>query len=223
MGAKILVDYRERKVAHLIMREFENVDILTLPVGDFLIVQGDQGMLIERKESNDFIASMKNNRLWEQMRRMLTDEVKEVKIIRRALVIHGLLSDSLENSGMGWNHVMGAFMEIQYKYRIPIFHAEDDAALLHFLRIAIKREKEGKNEGEIKELWSRTIPNKDMSEDDWKLYVLSSIPFVGEKMAKNLLEHFGSIEKIARANIVELKKVEGIGDKKAKKIYAIFH
>ena len=223
MGAKILVDYRERKVAHLIMREFENVDILTLPVGDFLIVQEDQGMLIERKEANDFIASMKNNRLWEQMRRMLTDEVNEVKIIRRALVIHGLLGDALENSGMGWNHVMGAFMEIQYKYGIPIFHAEDDAALLHFLRIAIKRENEGKNEGEIKELWSRAIPKKDMSEEDWKLYVLSSIPFVGEKMAKNLLEHFGSIEKIARANILELKKVEGIGDKKAKKIYAIFH
>ena len=223
MGTRLYVDYRERKVASLIIREFENVEITNLPVGDFIVEIDGKGLLIERKEAKDFIASMKNNRLWEQLRRMQVSEVMNINIIRRALLIHGILSDALEFSGIGWNNVMGAFMDIQYNYGIPIFHAEDDAALMHFLRIAIKRENEGKNEGEIKELWSRAIPKKGMSDEEWKIYVLSSLPFVGEKMAKALLEHFGSIEKIARANIVELKKVEGIGEKKAKRIYGIFH
>ncbi|HDG62488.1 MAG: ERCC4-type nuclease, partial [Thermoplasmata archaeon] len=40
---------------------------------------------------------------------------------------------------------------------------------------------------------------------------------------KNLLRHFGSIEKIAIASIEQLMMVDGIGNKKAEQIYKIFH
>ena len=218
---KIYIDYRERRIKRIL--EDYPLDIVNLPVGDYLLQFEGYGVLVERKSARDFISSMKNNRLWEQMRRMLAPEVMEIPIKRRALLIHGTFSDLLLLSGFGWNHIMGAFMEIQFKYGIPIFQAEDDESLQEFFRILIKREEEGKNEGDVEKRWMRVPPRRVMSEQEWKIYILSSLPNVGEKLAKNLLKRFGSIEKIAKANIIELKKVEGIGDKKARQIYRIFH
>jgi len=49
------------------------------------------------------------------------------------------------------------------------------------------------------------------------------LPFVGNKLAKNLLDHFGSVSSIANASVKELEEVKLIGEKKAKLIYQIFH
>ncbi len=220
---KNLVDYRERRFISIIEDIISPYEFVNLPVGDFLFIFDDYGVLVERKSAQDFLNSMKTNRLWEQMHRILAGEVMGYPIRRRLLLIHGYLEDEIELSGFGWNHIMGAFMEIQFKYGIPIFVVENDDAIREFFRILIKREMEGKNEGDIEKRWMRVPPKRQMSEEEWKIYALSSLPYIGDKLARNLLEHFGSIEKIARANIIELKKVEGIGDKKAKQIYRIFH
>ncbi|MGQ9514429.1 MAG: helix-hairpin-helix domain-containing protein, partial [Thermoproteota archaeon] len=45
----------------------------------------------------------------------------------------------------------------------------------------------------------------------------------GNAQAKILLEHFGTIEKVAMASREELQRVPGIGKKKAELIYSIFH
>ncbi|HDO19549.1 MAG TPA: hypothetical protein ENG74_02355 [Thermoplasmatales archaeon] len=42
-------------------------------------------------------------------------------------------------------------------------------------------------------------------------------------ITKNLLQHFGSIESIAKASVKDLEKVRGIGKRKAIQIYEIFH
>ncbi|HNY04554.1 MAG TPA: helix-hairpin-helix domain-containing protein, partial [Candidatus Woesebacteria bacterium] len=47
---------------------------------------------------------------------------------------------------------------------------------------------------------------------------LDSIPDIGEKNRKALLRHFRSVDKIAAADIDELMKVEGIGEKTASDI-----
>jgi ERCC4-type nuclease len=46
---------------------------------------------------------------------------------------------------------------------------------------------------------------------------------IGEVHAKKLLEHFGTISEIAQSSKNELMRVPGIGEKRAEKIYAIFH
>lgn len=52
--------------------------------------------------------------------------------------------------------------------------------------------------------------------------VLDIIPDIGEKTRKLLIKHFSSIEKISGAELNELQKVEGIGEKTALKIYNYF-
>ena len=52
---------------------------------------------------------------------------------------------------------------------------------------------------------------------------MSSLPNVGEVLARNLIDHFGSIADIANASVEELREVEGVGEKKATQIYEAFH
>ena len=52
---------------------------------------------------------------------------------------------------------------------------------------------------------------------------LTQIEFVGEKRAKALLKHFGTIKAIKAADISSLEAVDGITKPVAEKIYAYFH
>ena len=52
---------------------------------------------------------------------------------------------------------------------------------------------------------------------------LDNIPGVGTKRRKNLLSHFGSIDKIQTASVEELCQVEGINRSIGEKIFLHFH
>ncbi|MDI6751929.1 MAG: helix-hairpin-helix domain-containing protein [bacterium] len=54
-----------------------------------------------------------------------------------------------------------------------------------------------------------------------QIYILQGLPGIGPKLATNLLDHFGSIEKIFTAPCEELIKVSGMGRKKAEGIRKI--
>ena len=44
---------------------------------------------------------------------------------------------------------------------------------------------------------------------------LDKIPFIGESLKKELIRHFGGMKRIKDAEINDLKKVAGVGTKKA--------
>ena len=46
---------------------------------------------------------------------------------------------------------------------------------------------------------------------------------VGEKRKQALLAHFGSIDKISKAEVVEIAEVDGLNTAVAERIYAYFH
>jgi ERCC4-type nuclease len=50
------------------------------------------------------------------------------------------------------------------------------------------------------------------------LYILQSLPKVGPKLAKKLLQHFKSISNVINASAQDLSKIEGIGKITAEKI-----
>ncbi|MHA2347408.1 MAG: excinuclease ABC subunit UvrC [Candidatus Hodarchaeales archaeon] len=52
---------------------------------------------------------------------------------------------------------------------------------------------------------------------------LENIPGIGKKRRKNLLEYFGSIDKIKKSSIDELCQVDGINRSLGEKIYLYFH
>jgi ERCC4-type nuclease len=55
---------------------------------------------------------------------------------------------------------------------------------------------------------------------DRSAYVLEGIPGVNAGLARNLLEHFGSVAGVCAAGIADLKSVPGIGPKRAADIHS---
>jgi len=53
---------------------------------------------------------------------------------------------------------------------------------------------------------------------DAQSYVLEGCPGVNAELARRLLQHFGSVAGVARADLATLRAVPGIGPKKAQRI-----
>ena len=68
---------------------------------------------------------------------------------------------------------------------------------------------------EIGKLLSEIWRIKGLAEQE---YLISAIPSVGPSVARNLLRHFGSIEKVMIASEEELKGVAMVGPKIAERI-----
>jgi len=226
----LLIDHREQKILDIVQGTCEWIEMVSLPLADILVVGGVSGAVaVERKTVPDFVSSIRSNRLWEQLLRLMkAEKILEHEIARRVLVIHGSFEEYLEgasekDSSRFWASVMGAFMETLYVYQTPLIVAESDLAFAAFLRIMVKREERNANEKLPPSRWYRKHLPLELPVKDRKLYVLDSIPMIGDSQARNLLEYFGTIEKIAMASREELQLVPGIGTKKAGLIYNIFH
>lgn len=211
---RVILDYRERKLIKHFINFCDVLEITNLPIGDFIF---DSGLVVERKSAEDFENSMKTDRLWEQLKVLSEcNEIINIPIKRKLLLIHGKFTYPTHS-------IAGAMCTIIFNYGIPVLKIEN-YELEEYLRILFQREMTGKNSTVPDSLVkARKIPSRDLSEDEWKIYVLSSIPEVGEVLAKRLLQKFGSIQAIANASIHQLMSVEGIGEKKAKIIFRILH
>ena len=196
------------------------------------MISDSGAVMVERKTVNDFLSSVRSNRLWDQLLRMMkTEKVLGYQVRRRILLIQGNFEDYFEVLDYGserdllvhWSQLMGAYQEIVYVYNTPIIHAETDMAFRAFMRILVKRESSGMNDKLPDARWYRKPARADLPVKDRKKYILSSLPYIGDRLAENLLTHFSTISSVACASVDELQKVPKIGKKKAELIYRMFH
>ena len=231
-GLKLLVDYRERAIARLLRDVCEEISFTQLPLGDYLIAMDSGAVVVERKTVTDFLVSVRTNRLWDQLLRMMkAEKVLGFRVKRRILLLHGSFDDYLsavdyekqESLLKHWSQLMGAYMEIVYVYNTPIIHAESDTAFRAFMRILVKREMAGKNDKLPDARWYRKPVRADLPVKDRRKYILCALPHIGDHLAENLLSHFDTISKVACASVQELQNVPKIGRKKAELVYSMFH
>ena len=229
---KLLVDHRERTLAELLADVCEEVTFTQLPIGDYLLASDSGAVLVERKTVTDFLSSVRSNRLWDQLLRMMkVEKVLGYRVKRRILLIQGNFGDyfdgieyaSQRSLLVHWSQLMGAYQEIIYVYNTPIVHAENETALKAFMRILVKRESSGMNDKLPDARWYRKPARADLPVRDRKKYILASLPYIGEVLAENLLGHFATISDVACASIEELQMVPKIGKKKAGIIHSMFH
>lgn len=210
----------------------EEISFIQLPLGDYLLISDSEAIVVERKSVNDFLSSIRSNRLWDQLLRMMkTERVLGYLLKRRILLIHGNFDEYFKSLYYGsehdllvhWSQLMGAYLEIVYVYNTPLIHAESDVAFRAFMKILLKRETSGLNDKLPDAKWYRKPARADLPVKDRKKYILSSLPYVGNRIAEYLLIHFNTIAELASASIEELQKVPKIGKKKAELIYKMFH
>lgn len=202
---RVIVDNRERNLElmeGLSERGFK-MSFSQLPVGDYII---SDRLCVERKTMSDFQGSIINSRLFDQMRRLSESFAKPV------LIIEGDESEFALNP----NVLLGTIISLYIDYNVQVIRSKDaDETTAIMAKIAEMEQSQEKREPKIlgrKRAFTRA---------EWQVLVLSSIPGVGPKIAKQLLKKFGNVRAVANASIEELKEVDKIGKKKAEKIHEV--
>lgn len=203
-GIRICIDHRE--VRSQIARELEKlgvgIDVKTLEVGDYVV---SDRIAIERKSAEDFVNSLLNNTLFEQISNISRSYEKPVLFIEG----EGLFSARQISP----KSIHGALASIGIDFGVSVFctrDAEDSAMLIQTLA---KRE-QSDEQREIK------LHGKKASQmlSEQQEYIVSAINEIGPKAARSLLLHFGSVENVMKAEYEELIKVRNIGPKTAARI-----
>ena len=199
---RVFVDPREREMGKLLEGLGLEITLKNLEVGDYVL---SDRLAVERKTANDFVQSIIDPE--RNLFRQISDLSRTYD--RPVLILEGR---DLYTRQMNPASIRGALASIAVDYGVPIIpteNQEETAAVIALL--AARERKEGREPKVHGHKTARTL--KEQQE-----YLISAIPNVGPAVAKNLLKHFGSIEKVMAASQEELQQVELVGPKIAERI-----
>jgi Fanconi anemia group M protein len=201
----IIVDYRERN--SLVISQLVSLGILVefknLNVADYLV----QGVAIERKTVSDFITSMKNRRLLNQLEEL--NQYEDRLLIVEGIDEQDLYTDSEDWIGMHPNSVRGFLLSILLKHKTPIIFTKNHEDTAKFLAVLSKRKP--------REL-PLNVKKKALNKKEQLQFIIESFPGIGPKTARKLLKKFRTIQKTINAPEEELREVIGKKSKIIKKI-----
>lgn len=201
-GIRVLVDSREmRSEVVKLLREFgANLEIKNLEIADYVL---SDRVAVERKTVDDFVDSLISDRLFQQLLKL--------KTYPRPLIV--LEGENIYRRAVHPNAIRGAIATIVTDFGIPMIFTKDEKETAEFIFAIARREQEEKKR-EVVEHFGKT--KRTLKEE--QEYVVSALSGVGSVIAKNLLEHFQTIERIATASEKELMEVPKVGEKTAKRI-----
>jgi len=183
----IIVDTRERKLMKVLdgKKDKINYTVEQLDIADIII---SEEVAIERKEGFDFISSIIDNRLFEQMMRLKETYNKPI------LILEALNDKVFENTGMKINSIYGALCKVSYVMGvsvIPTRSLNDTAIAIE--RIAFREQSKG-----FDALMSRKAP-KGMNTEDRRAFIIEGLIDSGPKKAKELIDHFKTPYNVLKA------------------------
>ena len=181
-----------------------NLKLEQLSVGDYVI---SKRVGIERKSSQDFTDSIKDGRLFKELKD-LTDNYD------RAILI--LEEDPFENSSLTENAIYGAITSIILNLGVIIYKTKDAKETAMFLYQLAKKEQSDSNTTLKLRFDKAPIETSRLLE-----YLIAGIPGINTLRAQNLLKELKTLQNIFLADIPDLTKIENIGKKIAQEIYKI--
>ena len=200
---RIIVDYREKNslvISELIKLGLE-IEFRELKVADYIV----KDVAIERKTIKDFVSSMINKRLFNQIQ-----ELQQYK--NKLLLVEGVDEQDLysdDKTGVNGNAIRGFLLSILLKYNIPIIFTKDYEDSAKFISVLSKKQ--------TKEL-ALKAKKRILNKKEQLQFIVEGFPGIGPKTAQKLLKKFKTIQNIIGASEKELKETIG---KKAEVIIKI--
>jgi len=191
---KIIVDYREKNslvISKLINLGIE-IEFRQLKVADYIV----KDVAIERKTINDFVSSMINKRLFNQIQ-----ELQQYK--NKLLLVEGIDEQELysdDEVGVNGNAIRGFLLSILLKYNIPIIFTKNYEDTAKFISVLSKKQ--------TKEL-ALKAKKRILNKKEQLQFIIESFPGIGPITAKKLLAKFKTIQNIINASEQELKETIG--------------
>jgi Fanconi anemia group M protein len=191
---KIIIDIHEKN--SLILSELQankqiQIELKHLKIADYLI----GNIAIERKTISDFISSMLNKRLIEQLKQLQ-------KYKQKILILEGIDEQELyrTDTKMNPNAIRGFILSITLHHNVPIIFTQDYKDTTQYLVTLAKQQLKPKIQSTLHQRIPKTIPEQ-------KQYILESFPNIGPATAKKLLNQFKTLSNTLNASEQEIEKI----------------
>ena len=187
-----------------------------LEIGDYVF----NDVCFEAKSSFDFLQSVMNKRLWNQLDNM--DRAFDNNVV----IVYGDFKsafDSYKAYGQGHfntvsNKFHGAMGKILLDLDSSILWGKDAKTAAHMICVVCKMQPIARDVYN-----PRLIKQKRISTTDLRLDVLTTIPGISEKKAKLLIDEFGSIMEIGETPPSEIAMLDGFGKVLAERIHELLN
>lgn len=188
----IIIDTREKQslIAANLIGKKANIKFEKLEIGDYLI----EDTIIERKTFQDFVGSMINKRLLNQI-----SEIK--KYPKYFIIIEGFYYN-YSKFNIHENAIRGMLLSIATDFQVPTIFTENEEDTANFLILLAKKYEKPKIKNSIRQ--TKTL--KTIKEQ--KQFVLEGFPEIGPIAAQQLLENFSTLQNIFNATEEQLKKAK---------------
>ena len=204
---EIIVDFREAFSIKLKFSELgSRVVEKSITPADYVL---SENCAVERKTLKDFLRSIYDGRLFEQVERLAKAYEKPILIVE-GYTLQGL--EDVENPKIFW----GALARVLAEWGVSVIFTPDERGTALFLySLAEKLQKES----ERRVLAKRKPRVYTLREK--QLLILQGLPNIGPERAAKLLERFGTLRRVFQASERELLSVEGFGKKIVRQIREI--
>jgi ERCC4-related helicase len=201
----IYVDTRESLLlVDELKKQGSRVDVKALPMGDFVL---STDVVAERKTAEDFVKSVIDGRLFNQLVAMRETYPRPI------LILEG---DRRRAVGIGSAAFLGALASVISDFQVSIFTSSDESETAQILFHIARREQMDKK----KEVRIRS-GRKPASISDMQKYIVAGLPGVSTVLADRFLRELKTVANIFNSREKDLMRVEGVGEKLAKRIREI--
>ena len=218
-GPFMVMDSKEHSKNPQIVQSLQaqgiTVEVHSLKAGDYWIPSPEgKDLLIERKTAFDLIHTLRENRLWDQLKAIASlPEVRPVFLLEGSPTIIRKFSSWNESS---ITQILWAihdfninFMFSPSRYWTGISLAQKCKSMcaekkyrIYPLRVKVKR---------------------DMSDDEWARYIVEGLPNTSGVLSDRLLRELKTPLNVFNASPEELSKIEGFGPKKIERIRQVLN
>ncbi|MBI4149384.1 DEAD/DEAH box helicase [Candidatus Woesearchaeota archaeon] len=203
-GKDVLIFADHREKASGVIKELLSLGVdlklEQLSCADYVL---SSRVAVEYKSRSDFVDSIVDGRLLQQLKEMKAQYQIPVVMIEGE-------EDWYSLRNVHPNAIRGMIATIAVSYQIPLVYTSNQKESAAFLLAIAKREQE-----ERKETFTPHAEKKVMSLKEQQEYLISALPGIGMSLAKPLLRQFKTVKGIINASAEELEQVEKIGEKKA--------